>query len=92
VTNIIPISRYRKIDIPRSALARVEILKDGRLHLSLDARDEGVICDEKDLPIWFLNCFVDLRERVSDNERGTVSVPWGMKVSDNLIYISCGSC
>ena len=63
MTNIIPISRYRKIDIPRSALARVEILKDGRLHLSLDARDEGVICDEKDLPIWFLNCFVDLRER-----------------------------
>jgi hypothetical protein len=29
---------------------------------------------------------------VSSNEEGTVSVEFGMRLTDNLFYISCKSC
>ena len=92
LSNVIALEKYRKVDIPRDAMARVEILSSGRLHITMSASDSGIVCEESNLPKWFKDCFLYLKERVSSNEEGTVSVEFGMRIADNLFYISCKSC
>jgi len=92
LSNIVNMAKYRKVDIPRDAMARVEILSSGKLHITMSANDGGIVCEESNLPKWFKDCFLYLKERVSSNDEGTVSVEFGMRIADNLFYISCKSC
>lgn len=92
LSNVIAMAKYRKVEIPRDAMARVEILHSGKLHITMSASDDGIICEECNLPKWFRECYLYLKERVSSNSEGTVSVEFGMRIADNLFYISCKSC
>lgn len=92
LSNVIALDRFRKVAIPRDAMARIEILRDGKLHITMGVGDSGIVCEESNLPKWFKDCFLYLKERVSSNSEGTVSVEFGMRIADNLFYISCKSC
>ena len=85
VSNVVRISRFKKIHIPHSPV-RVEVRPDGSLALSFVTLSRpDIVCRRVDLPSWFVGKLAHLEERVSIFEPSE----YGSRLDDNVFYINC---